>query len=176
MNLGDFFVKKVPGFVVGDVWHSRPPETMPEVELLVVKVAEQLVEHLPTEQDVYWFVVEEYDRINERGGVLPTLRSHFPLFEIEHDGRRSEASYVGKPNPGVVFLDLKVSPPLTGRYGVETSNQIRAGVYVKFREMASSEVDRLRLKYAVHYHKNCLKTHSLNSADQWAEVIASLEQ
>jgi hypothetical protein len=175
-SLGEYFVKKVPGFVVGDVWSSRPPENMSEIEQLVVKVAEQLLKHLPTEQDIYWFVVEEYDRIHERGGVLPTLRAHFPLFEIEHEGRRSQESYVGKSNPGVVFLDEKVSPPLTERYGETTSNQIRAGVYVKFRELASDHIDPLRLKYAVHYHNNCVKTHDYHHADLWSEVIASVDR
>lgn len=175
MSLGEFFVKKVPGFVVGDVWSSRPPSTTPEMEQLVSKIVEQLVKNLPTEQDFYWFVVEEYDRIVERGEVLPTLTLHFPLFAIEHEGRRSESSYVGAPNPGVMFLDEKVTPILTATFGERTAKLTRAGIYTKFRELAQSHVNPLRLKYAVHYHNNCIQSNSYRNADLWNEVIEAVK-
>lgn len=139
------------------------------------EIVEQLIKQMPTEQDIYWFVVEAYDRIMERGNALPTVKSHFPLLEIEYDGRRSESSYVGKHNPGVVFLDEKVSPPLTAKFGEVTSNQIRSGVYGAFRQLASERVNQLRVKYAVHYHNNCMKNGDYHHAELWGEVIELLE-
>ncbi len=36
-------------------------------------------------------------------------------------------------------------------------------------------IKNLRVKYAVHYHNNCISSGSFNNAEKWGEVIDSLE-
>lgn len=163
-----------PGLWIGHRWLSQAPTNWQELEGLTELVASDLAQSLPTEQDVYWFVVEEYDRILERGETLPVLYEHFPLHPIEHEGRRSEESYVGHPNAGVVFLDKLVSPALDATYGAKTAAAIRAGIYTRFREVLKAEVDRLRIKYAQHYRQNCLKEGAVNNAARWQAVVDSI--
>lgn len=163
-----------PGLWIGRRWLSKAPQNSQELEGLTELVAHDLAQSLPTEQDVYWFVVEEYDRILDRGEALPVLYEHFPLHPIEHQGRRSEDSYVGHANPGVVFLDELVSPALTATYDAKTAVLIRAGIYTRFREVLRSEIDRLRVKYAQHYQQNCLKEGAANNAARWQAVMDSV--
>lgn len=163
-----------PGVWIGRRWLSHAPQNSQELEGLTEIVARDLAQSLPTEQDVYWFVVEEYDRILERGEALPVLYEHFPLHPIEHQGRRSEESYVGHPNPGVVFLDELVSPALSAIYDAKTAVLIRAGIYTRFREVLKSDIDRLRMKYAQHYKQNCLKEGAANNAVRWQAVMDSV--
>ncbi|MFE9084155.1 hypothetical protein ACQKKG_05150 [Brevundimonas sp. NPDC003935] len=163
-----------PGLWIGQRWLSKAPTNSQELEGLTELVASDLAQSLPTEQDVYWFVVEEYDRILERGETLPVLYENFLLHPIEHQGRRSEKSYVGHPNAGVTYLDKFVSPALGANYDSKTAAIIRAGIYTRFREVLKSDVDRLRIKYAQHYRQNCLKEGAANNAARWQAVVDSI--
>jgi hypothetical protein len=163
---------KKEGFVVGDESLPGSPKTDDEVVAMCVNIAKSLTKRLPTEQDIYWFVVEQYDRLIETPDEkVREILSNFPLFHIEHRGSRSETSYVGKPNPGVVFLDEKVMPPLETTFGAEAAQRMRATIYVLFCDGFKAEVTRLRIKYAVHYANNA----SFSRAEEWDTAIAALE-
>jgi len=159
------------GFVVGDVQLSAPPTTETEALKMCQEISKSLAKRLPTEQDVYWFVVEQYDRLLPAGDVIREILGNAPLFDIEFRGSRSESSYVGKPNPGVVYLDQHVMPTLEAQFGKETATRSRALIYVFFRDGFKAEVKRLRIKYAAHYANNA----SFSKAEEWDEVIAALE-
>jgi hypothetical protein len=165
---------KKAGFSVGDESLPRPPKTDEEVLALCIKIAQSLVKRLPTEQDVYWFVVEQYDRLFEQGDKVREILANSSLFEIEHRGCRSETSYVGKPNPGVVFLEQEVMPPLIDAYGKEAAQRIGATIYVLFCDGLKLEIRRLRAKYASHYHNNCVAKGHYNNADEWALVLSAV--
>jgi hypothetical protein len=161
-------------FVVGD--ESLPSAPRGEAILeLAFRIAQSLTKHLPTEQDVYWFVVEQYDRLTVNGGKAAATLAEVPLFEIEHRGRRSETSYVGRPNPGVVFLDEKVMPALEREYGHEVAQRIRTSIYAFFRKSFRAQITPLRIKYAVHYANNCSSEGHFNKMDEWDQVVSSLE-
>lgn len=164
------------GFVVGDESLPSAPRSDDGILALAMRVAQSLTKRLPTEQDTYWFVVEQYDRLISHGGKVGEILSGVPLFEIEHRGSRSETSYVGKPNPGVVFLDQKVMPPLEGEYGREVAQRIRATIYALFCDGFRAEITRLRIKYAIHYANNCSSAGHFNKADEWDSVISALEE
>lgn len=162
-------------FAVGDETLPTAPKSEEEILALAMRIAQSLTDRLPTEQDVYWFVVEQYDRLISHGGKVVEILSTIPLYEVEHHGNRSETSYVGKPNPGVVFLDQKVTPPLEREYGEEVAQRIRATIYALFCDGFRAEVTRLRIKYAVHYANNCSSAGHFNKADEWDSVISTLE-
>lgn len=163
------------GFVVGDESLPSAPKSEDALIALAMKVAQSLTKRLPTEQDVYWFVVEQYDRLISQGGKIGEILTAVPLFEIEHRGSRSETSYVGKPNPGIVFLDQRVTPPLEREYGKEVAQRVRAMIYALFCDGFRAEVTRLRIKYAAHYANNCSSAGHFNKADEWDNVISTLE-
>lgn len=161
-------------FVVGEVSWPNPPETDEEILQLIMDIAGELPKHLPTEQDVYWFVVEEYDRLLEHGAICADVLSQCPLMQIEHQGRRSEDSYVGKPNPGVEYIENVASPVLIEQYGYEVGTRIRASIYAGFRHIGAYDVARLRVKYANHYHANCTKSGNATGAWMWSKVVRSV--
>jgi hypothetical protein len=176
MSLRDLFQRKPGGFVVGDVHLAKPPENEDEIMLMAVEICKSLARKLPTEQDVYWFVIEQYDKMLAYNSRVKKIQSHFPisLHEIEYEGQRSENSYVGKPNPGIVYLDTKVMPKLQSHFGLEVAELIRASIFGTFCDGYKSQIEALRLKYAVHYQNNCVSSGSFRFADRWDEVISSL--
>lgn len=162
-------------FVVGDESLPEPPKTNQEVVTMCLSISKSLTKRLSTEQDIYWFVVEQYDRLFDGPDEkVREILSNTPLFHIEHRGSRSETSYVGKPNPGVVFLDQKVMPALEATFG-GVAQRMRATIYVMFCDGFKGEISKLRIKYAAHYHNNCLSNGHFNKADEWSEVISALE-
>lgn len=175
MSLRDMFTRKQSAFVVGGVQYDGPPKKDDEITKLLLAVATELTRKLPTEQDIYWFVIEQYDNFLEYGEDI-TSRVEFPfsMFEIEYEGRRSESSYVGKPNPGVTFLDKEFMPPITQHFSLKQAQHWRALIFGMYCQRFQAQIAQLRLKYAVHYHNNCIKTKSYRSADKWNEVITDL--
>ncbi|PHK92929.1 hypothetical protein CR162_21260, partial [Pseudoroseomonas rhizosphaerae] len=167
MGFRDMFTRKQPGFVVGGVQYDGPPKNDAEITKLIVAVATALTRKLPTEQDIYWFVIEQYDKFLEYGEEI-TSRVDFPfsMHEIEYEGRRSESSYVGKPNPGITFLDKEFMPPITEHISLKQAQHWRALIFCMFCQRFQAQIAQLRLKYAVHYHNNCIKTNSYRFADK----------
>lgn len=144
---------------------------------LVGTIATRVLTVLPTEQDHWWFLVEQFDRATSYCDVARTIMQTSPitLSEIEYDGRRSEDSYVGIPNPGVVFLQRAGNALATG-FNTDLSQIVLANVYVSYVTACQVALNDIRLKYAVHFHNNCISTRSFGYADQWREVIKALEE
>lgn len=175
MSIRGFFTGKTAPSEAA-VEKPRSPATANELFEISRQLAYGLPSILSTEQDWWWFVVEQYDRTTEYPKVAKDfLSSNFPLplFDIEYEGMRSEQSYVNAPNPGVRFIEQSVE---------KMSNALPDGIphlmathaFVLFCAEHKKSINRLRLKYAVHFHNNCIASHSLNSADRWSEVIESL--
>lgn len=61
MGIGSWFGLNKNEFVIGGV-KTKLPETDDQTMDLAAQLARQLGSKLPTEQDVYWFVIEFYDR------------------------------------------------------------------------------------------------------------------
>lgn len=109
------------------------------------------------------------------------MLDELPLFPIEYEGMRSTTSYVGKPNPGIEYINrirpdirnwcAKTVPALDP---TELTTRIIASAYGKFRIAGKPILDEIRLEYAVHYHNNCVTSHSYGFADRWNEVIDAL--
>jgi hypothetical protein len=171
----NLFATKQSGFVAGGVQLARPPATEDEAATLIAGVANRLAQKLSNEQDIYWFVIEQYDKMLAYGQEI-TSRVDFPftMFDIEYEGRRSETSYVGKPNPGIVFLDAEFMPPVERHFGALQAKHWRTIIFTVFCTRFETQINQLRLKYAVHYHNNCVKTNSFRFADAWNEVIEDL--
>lgn len=159
---------------------TKLPETDEQIMQLASKLARQLEMKLKMEQDLYWFVIEFFDRTSvfndSAKGVLNNLPFH--LDEMEYEGRRSENSYVGKKNSGVTYLLEDIAPSFkkaVSHLGDGPEQVIVALVYVIFCTTHAEMIKSLRIKYAVHYHNNCMLSGSLNNAEKWGEVIESLE-
>ncbi len=176
MKINDLFGSTSGGFIVGDVHLPKPPENDSEIFSMAFDVSKSLIVKLPTEQDIYWFVIEQYDKMLSYNSLVEQVTSNFPisLYEIEYEGRRSEKSYVGKPNQGIIYLETKVMPALEAHFGLQTSELIMAVIFGSYCDNFKSQIEVLRLKYAVHYHNNCISSSSFNFADKWNEVISSL--
>ncbi|SDD49480.1 hypothetical protein [Belnapia rosea] len=175
MSWMNLFTKKQSGFVVGGVQLERPPATEDEASALIAAVATRLTQKLTNEQDIYWFVIEQYDKMLGYGEEV-TSRVDFPfsMFSLEYEGRRSETSYVGKPNPGTVYLDKEFTPPIEKHFGTKQAEHWRAVIFTAFCTRFEEQIKKLRIKYATHYHNNCIKTNSYRSADAWNDVISEL--
>lgn len=179
MGLGKLFGIKKDKFVIGGIT-TKLPETDEQTMNLVSQLARKLEMKVPTEQDIYWFVIEFFDRAAafniSAKGILDNLP--FYLFKMEYEGRRSEKSYVGKKNSGVSYLLEDVAPSFqkaVSHLGAGSEQVIITLVYVVFCTAHAEMIKNLRIKYAVHYHNNCISSGSFNSAEKWGEVIESLE-
>jgi hypothetical protein len=179
MGLGRLFGLKKDNFVIGGVT-TKLPETDEQTMNLVSQLIRKLELKLPTEQDIYWFVIEFFDRATAFNPSAKGILDNFPfhLYEMEYEGRRSENSYVGKKNAGVSYLLEDVAPSFkkaVSHLGTGPEQVIITLVFVFFCTAHAELIKNLRLKYAVHYHNNCISSGSFNNADKWGEVIESLE-
>lgn len=179
MGLSSLFGLKKDIFIIGGV-KTKLPETDEQTMRLVSEITQQLAQKLPTEQDIYWFVIEFFDRANGFSSAAREILKNLPmnLLEMEYAGRRSENSYVGKKNPGVAYLLEDVAPSFqkaVSHLGAGPEQVIVALVYLIFCNEYREIIKNLRIKYAVHYHNNCISSGSFNNADKWGEVIGSLE-
>ncbi len=81
MGIGSWFGLNKNEFVIGGV-KTKLPETDDQTMDLAAQLARQLGSKLPTEQDVYWFVIEFYDRASafnhSARGVLGNLPISIP--------------------------------------------------------------------------------------------------
>jgi len=157
---------------------EKMPDTKEEQLRMMALAAIGLMQQMPTEQDVYWFVIEQYDRIKSCGELVAAIMATYPfqMFEIEYLDRKSENSYVGHKNPGIVYVLNHIFPDLIKHYGPVNAQSMLAYIFGTYLNGNAAAIQALRLKYAVHYHNNCVSTGSLSYADQWNEVIESLDK
>jgi hypothetical protein len=162
--------------VVGGIELQRLPENDDELMDLSVKLAEKLAQVLRTEEDVWWFVAEQYDQAQTYGGRAKRLVEGLPIHlkKVEYEGRRSQNSYVGKPNPGIVFLDRDVSAFFEKHFEKAMAEVMLIAIFGSLLDNIKASIQSIRLKFAVHFHNNCVSSHSYNFADQWNEVIQEL--
>lgn len=156
---------------------DKMPETQEEQLRMMARAAIAIIPHLPTEQDVYWFVIEQYDRIISCGELVASIMATYPfkMYEIEYLDRKSENSYVGHKNPGIVYVLNAILPDLVRNYGMVQAQTMLAFIFGTYLNGNKELIQSLRLKYAVHYHNNCVSSGSFGAAEQWNEVISSLD-
>jgi len=179
MGLASLFRLSKDMVIIGGI-KTKLPETDEQTMNLVSRLARQLEMKLPTEQDIYWFVIEFFDRASAFNTSAKDILNNLPfhLYEMEYEGRRSEKSYVGKKNTGVTYLIEDVAPSFkkaVSHLGAGPEQVIATLVYVIFCTAHAELIKNLRIKYAVHYHNNCISSGSFRNADKWGEVIESLE-
>ncbi|NEI66513.1 hypothetical protein [Rhizobium leguminosarum] len=162
------------GFVQGPVTERA----VQDVSTIILTDLQQV---LRTREDYYWFMIEFHDLLLSEKVAIRSLLDELPLFAIEYEGMRSVDSYVGKPNPGVVYMAgirpaildwcRKTIPTLDAD---QMATRVLGVAYGSFRMRGKQALDAMRLEYAVHYHNNCVSNGSFQSADRWNEVIDAL--
>lgn len=162
------------GVTVGGLLIAKKPESQEELLDLVHRVAPEIAKRVPMEQDFYWFLIEQYDRLRGKSDYFDELLDHVGLHPIEYEGMRSEESYVGHPNPGVAFFRDEVTQPLSALYDKDGVGYVTTALFTGFCEIYASGVAALRRKYAEHYHNNCVSQGNFNSAERWVAVLDSL--
>lgn len=158
-------------FCIAGLTLSRPPQNDEEFKVMAVHLSKEIAGILDNEQDIYWFVIEEYDRLMAHPEITGDILSQFPLFEMEYKGMRSEDSYVGKPNPGVEYLSLQAFPPLYLAFGYDGAIRSTAGIFIYFCQMYHIPINALRIKYATHYRNNTVSAGHFRVTDRWDEVL-----
>lgn len=156
---------------------DRMPADAEELNRMMARAAISIMPYLPTEQDVYWFVIEQYDRIISCGELVASIMATYPfkMYEIECLDRKSENSYVGHKNPGIVYILNAILPDLVRHYGMVQAQTMLAFIFGTYLHGNKDLIKALRLKYAVHYHNNCISSGSFRTAEQWNEVISSVD-
>jgi hypothetical protein len=168
------FGKVNGGFNIGGISVPRHPNTPNELVDLTTKLAPQIAKRVRSDQDLYWFIIEQFDRLYGKSEYFNEILDSVGLHVIEYKGMRSEQSYVGKPNPGVTFFQREIIAPLSAVYdqnGVDYSSVV---IFSGFCQTYKTNVKAARNKYGTHYHNNCISQGNFNSADRWVEVLDSL--
>lgn len=144
---------------------------------IAAQLADQLAGALRTEEDVWWFLAEEFAYIVDCGEPADGLlaMSGFEMHEIEYEGRKSETSYVGKPNPGVTMLK-KARLVFARKFDEDIADMTIAYAFIMFTHNNQALLTPLRIKYATHFHNNCLSQGSFRNADRWGEVLDALQR
>lgn len=150
---------------------ARPPQSVEDVIELTSAIMPNLINILPTEEDLYWFITEQYDRLFGKDDTLDEMLKIIGLLEIEYEGQRSETSYIGKPNAGVVFLEEQVRKPLSSELNEAATQYVLVAILTAVASSNESKLDEIRRKHAVHYQNNCIKQKHYNMADKWDEVL-----
>ncbi|MDO9360461.1 MAG: hypothetical protein Q7T70_15905 [Polaromonas sp.] len=154
-------------------------------ERAVVELSEGVLRDLQTilktREDYYWFLIEQHDQLVAHKDEVRTMLDGLLLFPIEYEGRNSQTSYVGKPNPGIAFM-AEVRPAVRAWCAAtaptfnpdELSVRVIGAIYGRFRQSHQTALDAIRLEYATHYHNNCIGSGSFRNADRWSEVVNAL--
>lgn len=139
-------------------------------------ISSRLPEFLPTEQDTWWFLAEQYDRSIDCGNMHRRMLEISPLqmSEIEYEGRKSENSYVGKPNAGVAYLK-KARHELAAEVGGELADIAITQAFIFFAMQNMPAINTVRVKYATHFHNNCIRDGAYNNAERWQDAIDEIE-
>lgn len=145
--------------------------------LLAAQLADQLAGALRTEEDVWWFLAEEYDYLSNCGPSASNLLAKSPLkmHEIEYEGRRSENSYVGKPDPGVTLLK-KARSVFADKFSEGIADLMIAYAFSLFVIQNINMLNPVRIKYATHFHNNCVSQGSFRNAERWGDVLDALQR
>lgn len=156
---------------------ERMPADADELTEAMVKAAATILPHIETEEDMYWFVVEQYDRIASCGDTVALIMATYPfqMFEIEYSDRKSENSYVGHKNPAIVHILNSIAPDLVRHYGVVPAQSMLAFIFGTYLNGNAMLIKPLRLKYAVQFHNQCIASKNFYAADKWNEVIEALD-
>ncbi|PAQ03765.1 hypothetical protein LRP31_34995 (plasmid) [Mesorhizobium mediterraneum] len=162
------------GFRIGGISLDKHPDSPMELLELAQKLAPVIAQRVRYDQDFYWFLIEQYDRLHGQSEYFDGLLSQVGLQEIEYAGMRSEDSYVKKPNPGVTFFQKEIVPPLSTVVDKEGVVYASIVIFVSFCEIYKKNVTEVRRKYATHYHNNCVSQSSFDSADRWVKVLDSI--
>ncbi|MDQ0566864.1 hypothetical protein GRI55_05425 [Erythrobacter citreus] len=183
MSIFDLFRKKptatkptprenTGGSVDSDQVHIK--DAMPK---LAEQLSAQLAGILRTEEDTWWFLAEQYDYIVDCGEPAKGLLDlcSMKMHEIEHEGRKSENSYVGKPNPGVDLLK-KARALFASKFDEDLADMTIAYAFIMFVENNIRMLNPLRIKYATHFHNNCVSQSAFRNADRWGDVLDSLQR
>lgn len=144
---------------------------------IAAQMSGDIARRLPTEQDTWWFLAEQYDRTVDLGGFHLQLldTSSLKMHEIEYEGRRSENSYVGRRNPGVMFLE-QARRGLAAKLPDSLVDTVITQAFILFAEQNMPSLDALRIKYATHFHNNCIRDHAFNNAERWQDVIDDIKR
>ncbi|UWU28856.1 hypothetical protein N2600_02470 [Rhizobium sp. WSM1274] len=155
---------------------ARPPQSVEDVIQLTAQVMPALLRHLSTEQDFYWFVIEQYDRLYGYHDTLDEMLETIGLLEIEYEGQRSETSYIGKPNPGIVFVEDQIRKPLSRELDEGAMHFVLVGILTAVASSSAVKLLEIRRKHATHYHNNCIEKGHFNMADKWVEVLDAIDK
>ncbi|HIV79097.1 MAG TPA: hypothetical protein H9899_16385, partial [Candidatus Sphingomonas excrementigallinarum] len=155
---------------------SNSDENVGALLEIAVEMSGDIARTLPTEQDAWWFLAEQYDRTVNLGGLHLQLleASSLKMHVIEYEGRRSEDSYVGKRNPGAAFLE-QARRNLTAKLPDSLVDVVITQAFILFAEQNMPAIDALRIKYATHFHNNCVRSGAYNNAERWQDVIDEIE-
>lgn len=159
----------------------REPVTERTALELSAIILYDLQQVLQTNEDYYWFTLELHDRLISKKDFVRTIIDEQPLLPFEYEGRRSINSYVGKPNPGIQYID-SIYPSIRNwcqktvpmNHPDEISTRLIAAAYTRFRMENESAIHQLRLEHAVHFHNNCISNGHFESAERWGDVIDAL--
>lgn len=182
MSILDIFRKKPasvserPKRPVGDPVPDGGISIADATTQLAAQLADQLAGALRTEEDVWWFLAEEFDYIVDCGEPAAGLlaMSGFEMHEIEYEGRKSENSYVGKPNPGVAMLK-KARSLFARKFDEDIADMTIAYAFIMFIHNNQAVLTPLRIKYATHFHNNCVSQGSFRNAERWGDVLDALQ-
>ncbi len=155
---------------------KRTGQITGQVMKISADMSAQVPHHLPTEQDVWWFLAEQYDRCVDAGDFHRQMLAISPLtmHEIEYEGRRSEDSYVGKPNPGISYF-TRMRAVLAAKMDDNLADIAITQAYCFFVMQNMPTVNALRKKYAEHFHGNCIRDGAPRNAGRWQDVIDEIE-
>ena len=82
------------------------------------------------------------------------------------------------PQPGATCPDraLKHSKGvLAAKFDEDLANMVIAQAFVMFVEQNMPSLCALRIKYATHYHNNCVRDGAPRNAGRWQDVIDDIE-
>lgn len=134
----------------------------------------EIVKRCPTELDLYRYLVEEAEWLSENENDDISL-NFSEIREVEYEGERAKASKYPRNREALTWLHSRVMPDLRLHFGQALAERIRGAVLFDLCLEHHESILAVRLKYAVHYHNNCLKSGSYGYADRWAEVIDEIE-
>lgn len=143
---------------------------------IAFKIANELVEVIRTEDALWWFVMEQFDRLrsSKRGAKLLEA---FPiqLREVEYRWGRFEPFNYQPDNPGVAYLKAQVEPALIERFGHELAELTVAHAFTQYCLNYLPVIQPVRRKYAAHFRDELRSQGHQPLAERWDEVLNSLE-
>ncbi len=124
--------------------------------------------------EAYRYLVEEADRFAGGNQFEQQVLALSGMMPLEYSGESKKVQEFAKCRPGVDFMN-KFSAEIETLKGKAFAQNLRGQTYLFYLTRNHDLLKGIRLKWATHYHNNCVQNRHFSYSEKWEKVIDAIE-